>query len=917
MDTDVDVNRPLSSLFSSDISKGITHYNLECGSVKLNLPTQNVPKFWKDYCFRVDEEEQCFIAESIGQSPIPIIVLIEFSIDYDPQTDCTVAYDRSLIKNFVFFYQEVIREKIRINSESDLTCVVLEYDQKKEYIEKARRKYLIRLQFPHVKVDVQFQNDMKFDFVKKLRAENALGSFLVAPIESLDEMVHIPKGFVPLYGSSRFRNEPPLMITSIYRCISQDEKDIFLHDHTNDDLFTLALDGDSFQLYYHQDFSKGLINTEDLEINTVGDLQKAIPIFLSLGYWSVLGIPLKSQQSSIVNNIGVEESLATKLSPLGVAIEMLPLLSEDLFRQEFFFLEIGKALKNVSLGDEGFDLWKKYNTLFSAEKLSEIWNCFEADGMITHKTLAWYAKISSPERYKEWYDLIMGAIMKNSFTLTNADVGYAIYMSNWLDLTCARERNGVKWYSFTKNHWHYCGKEEIMRRVIEDFVKKLEHMRMKLIMESQPSDSNSKLIIEVTKTSIDKLIVKIKGISFLRSCVDMSTIYFLNDNFMSFEHKNQYITAFNNCVFEVYQSKLDDTCGNNNVLVKRAGKPEDYITTTTQRNYEEFAKDSPLVAMYENFIRKILPDIETRIWFERFCSSLFIGGNPDKILPIWVGKLANNGKSTLITTLTHAIGPLCVKVPTSLFTGRRGKSGDATAELVRLKYARLAFGQEPSINEEIRSGPIKELTGNDTIYIRALFQEGMDIVNQAKFILVSNNDTPVDFPDRAMVNRFRVVGFSSVFTDTPPVLEEMREKLHIYKIDKNLDAKLHNFAKVLVWKAVNGFPTYAKEGLGTSSSIEKLTENYWTRNDVFKSFFRKHIEKGTPSESINTLDAYGKFQGHFTYTSPGKDKKIPGIQIFTDNLVPMMGEPSIDDKWYGWKYRCQSKVSIVISGTGI
>lgn len=902
----------LMKLFQSDISGGITHCNMNVCMQKLHLPNENVGAFWTTYCHSVLNEERLYIAEYLGVSSVPVIVNIKFTVDYDPSI--AEIYDTGFIKHLVYYYQEVMRENIRLNSEEDLTCVVLDYDGD-IFVQQTRRLVKLRLQFPYCKIDLKTQQNIKPEYVKKLRAANISSCLVSQPIEPWDEIVQVPRDCVPMYGSREIKDEPLLVLNCIYGPISSLDKDYFLYDHSDDNTYTKSLI-DTFIPSLHTDYSRGLIDQSIYTSNGALDLSRALPIFLSIGYWSRINISLKNETSPFISSPSTEvfDSAECRLQPLNIIKEMLPFLSKKRFEQEHYFLNIGRSIKSCSSGEEGLELWKEYSIAYENNMCDEIWPQLDMGNMLTYKTIIWYASLDSPEKYNTWIDSILNPIMRKALSLTHADIGYAIYLINWLDVQCVKDGRGIEWYIYGSNHWRKCGVEEIKKRIVNDFVKRCEGLRSKLSNEVQAiGDTFTKTSAETLIQSVTKLISKVKNTPFLNGVVSMATLYLMNDYFENYEHKSRYITGFKNCVFEVYTSYLEHKYK----ITRREGKPEDYLTITTGRNYEIFSEDSPFVKLYNSFMDKILPDPELKKWFEYYVASGFIGGNLDKKLPIFVGKLANNGKTTLIKVLYYVFGPLCIRVPTTLLTGKRGKSNEATSELVRFKYARFAIAQEPSTSEEMKSGPTKELTGDDPIYMRQNYRDGMDIDNQAKLIVVSNNQLPVDNPDRALEFRILVVPCISVFSENAPESDEMQKKIHIFKTDKNIDSKLPNIAKVLLWKAVETFDLYAKEGLPKCKIISAYTESYWARNDQFRGFFKKVIEKDSSSESfIEIMDAYDKFKTYITYNNPSKNTKIPTIQTFVDGMERIIGEPSVDDKWVGYRYKTKSKFSFTTVPAG-
>jgi putative DNA primase/helicase len=67
----------------------------------------------------------------------------------------------------------------------------------------------------------------------------------------------------------------------------------------------------------------------------------------------------------------------------------------------------------------------------------------------------------------------------------------------------------------------------------------------------------------------------------------------------------------------------------------------------------------------------------------------------------------------------------------------------------------------------MNGGLLKELSGGDTIYSRALFKEGREFKPQAKFILVSNVLPGVAADDKALWRRPRAISSEMPFKAFP------------------------------------------------------------------------------------------------------------------------------------------------------
>src|SRR5690606_33329459 len=156
-------------------------------------------------------------------------------------------------------------------------------------------------------------------------------------------------------------------------------------------------------------------------------------------------------------------------------------------------------------------------------------------------------------------------------------------------------------------------------------------------------------------------------------------------------------------------------------------------------------------------------------------ASILNGGNTDKILPIWWGTQGNEGKSTGMSTCKKAMGDYHAEPPSSNITTSRGHSGSATPEHVPRTKAPMAGFKEPDADDTMRIGKLKELTGDDPVYVRRLFHEST--LNQtpimSKIFLHCNEVPPTNSPtDKATRNRIVIIPFITIWSHEAPALPE-------------------------------------------------------------------------------------------------------------------------------------------------
>ena len=90
---------------------------------------------------------------------------------------------------------------------------------------------------------------------------------------------------------------------------------------------------------------------------------------------------------------------------------------------------------------------------------------------------------------------------------------------------------------------------------------------------------------------------------------------------------------------------------------------------------------------------------------------------------LWVG-CGSNGKSKLASLFRLALGDYSIAIPVTVFTQKRIEYGKACPELQRTQGRRVVFISEPSHNETLNLGIVKEVTGGDSMYTRGLYEDG-------------------------------------------------------------------------------------------------------------------------------------------------------------------------------------------------
>jgi phage/plasmid-associated DNA primase len=240
-------------------------------------------------------------------------------------------------------------------------------------------------------------------------------------------------------------------------------------------------------------------------------------------------------------------------------------------------------------------------------------------------------------------------------------------------------------------------------------------------------------------------------------------------------------------------------------------------------------------------------------------------------------------------------GEYCSTAPTSLVTGKRTDSSNATPELCHVERRLVVFLQEPNPEEKIKAGKMKEMTGNDSMYVRQLFKSGKTMVLKAKIVIVCNNIIDIPGMDAAIRRRIVVLPFISTFLD-PAEYKAQQAKGTLEPntniIDLSVEKELIRYKSAFMYVLCRRYREWVHNEnmlLNIPDVIKTVTENYITYNNYQLRFIKKflhHVNGSTMAAS----DIYESFKEWFRKSYPGK--KVQDFEKFTKE---MSNEGYLDD----------------------
>jgi phage/plasmid-associated DNA primase len=641
---------------------------------------------------------------------IPVYADFDIKIKLtDDFTFCDTLYSEKNVLDVIKIFQSVIRQVLNNCSEKDLLCVLLEKPISK-MVRNADGKDIIyykrgfHIHFPYFflkKSDVELHIYMRVQ--KILKEMNVFENLNVKDSSTLMDYKVIDNAWL-MYGSRKEAEKDPYLISKVYdgNCEEINAKDAFNGYqifNTDEELVTI---NEKNWLYYlpsilsiiphHRkihDIKSNLISPirEDIINKFVGDNKKK-----------------KQHKVSTMENI----KMAKKL---------VPMLAQ--FRCENYhdWMEIGWVLYNVTDGDdEGLELWNEFSERCpeqyeGEDKLHLEWSKMKKRDY-TIGTLKYFASVDSPEEYAKFKNDEGQKCIKDSIQGSHFDIAKYLHNEFGTEFVCASIVN-KEWYQFINHRWEQVEEGVFLRQQIStEVVNKFSKYGSSLFQEQAECDKADEKSVGEKIKQTQKTITNLKSAPFKSNVMKEAADLFYDKNFLRKLDMNPYIIGFKNGVYDLTKN------------VFRPGKPEDYISKQMNISYFEYDDTDPRVEEVYNFLEKVFPDKSVRQYFMDQVSDVFVGGNSQKVVNFWTGN-GDNAKSITQQIIEQMLGPYAIKFSTTLLTGKKLSNGVANPELARAGGGvRWAVLEEPDNDEELNIGYLKSLSGDDSIFVRDLFEKG-------------------------------------------------------------------------------------------------------------------------------------------------------------------------------------------------
>ena len=283
---------------------------------------------------------------------------------------------------------------------------------------------------------------------------------------------------------------------------------------------------------------------------------------------------------------------------------------------------------------------------------------------------------------------------------------------------------------------------------------------------------------------------------------------------------------------------------------------KNFIQIEDKENYYLFNKDKKLFSFLCNKVKD-----DNFYGFELDGNHCYIMGNG-------IVTHNSNGKSKILELFVQCLGMYAIKFPITMLTGKRAASNACTPEIVQSKGKRFGYFEEPSENERINAGLLKEFTGGDKIKARALHKEPIEFKPQFKLALLCNEMPEVPPNDTGTWRRMEVIEFKSKFCDNP-------KESHEFPIDKHLSEKMKYWKELFMAVLLDiYYKKYQKEGIKVPLEVIKFTLEFQKQCDLYTDFIVENLDETKDNaDTISITELYDSFK--LWYSDTFNDNKSP------------------------------------------
>jgi P4 family phage/plasmid primase-like protien len=355
------------------------------------------------------------------------------------------------------------------------------------------------------------------------------------------------------------------------------------------------------------------------------------------------------------------------------------------------------------------------------------------------------------------------------------------------------------WFKYINHRWQETCDVEIKNDLITRHLYTAYNTEIGIASRrvADTEDEEMKKILGKRVKDLAKILEQAKSTRKMNTIGDALFNRYYQRDFLAKLNQDPYLLGFTNGVYDLRKRCF------------RAGTEEDNISFSTgydfkiERDYER-----------EDFLRKLLWQIccERQDLYEtllRVLARNLVGDNTtaNQLFYCLYGR-GSNGKSTISSMLKETLGEYFAIMPTTLLSQKSQRSDSCNSDIARLVGKRIVVCSETEQDVPINLSTLKNMSGEEHISYRALFESIRETRITWSVFLLTNDKLRLPPTDFGTTRRFRYLPFYAKFLD-PQELEgriDTPTQKHYPKngeIMRNLRDLRQDFMNVLIHTPVD------------------------------------------------------------------------------------------------------------------
>ena len=747
----------------------------------------------------------------------------------EKKTDITIEDFFELFKSI----NKILNKYLNM-SKSDMSCYVLSRHAFPENVEYKNKKFFfgLHLVYPDVVIPNSFRDQIYDEVLIEASKKNVFSSL------PLLESSH-PCSANSLRKIIEFPNGPPVM------CYGSNKPDKNMYDlryivEYNLDVRPVTLDEFSFDDLF--DTLKFNTDKPACDLKTSARLRKTADDILMSG-----GDHRCTLAANDVNFKDVEK--------------FLNMLNRDRASDYHSWIRVGLCLHNISRSDQMLSLFVRFSQSDTDKSQStdfrRIWSSFKTrdNGGLKIGTLRYWAEKDSPEAFRDFRNEEIDK--KLCVTISDdgdthfdiAEVMHKLYSDRYV---CASNQHNL-WFEFKNHRWHpidsgYSLFVKVSTELVDYYKRKTKDLRKKEVeMDDLPDDNATSVqdrreCILQRKKKIEKIIKMLKTTTFKKNLMVECRNLFYREKFMDMlNDKSRHLLCFNNGVYDLDTHEFRD------------GIPDDCISFSTHINYIKYNENIPEINYAYNIINEMhKTPMHTDYLLSTLAAGLH-GVKKNQRMDIWTG-VGSNGKSLTVDLLQKSLGDYFFSPSIQLLTTKRRNSSSASPDVMNIKGRRIIVFQEPENDDQIYTGLMKTIFGNDNLTGRYLHQNEVTFKPQASGFLACNDLPNICSQDGGTWRRIKVLDFPYKF-----VVGEPKANSNEKRGDPSLPDQLEGLAEAFMSMLIHRHSSLRDNAgiIEEPDDVLQSTKMYRSSCDIYEEFLDDFTETSDrPSDIVEWKDMH-------------------------------------------------------------